>query len=161
MRWFLSLLVAIIVVSTSSPQPPKAAIALAKAKREREAICTSAECKAKMAAAVALLKAKRERESECMTDFIEAFKKSELLKMPLFLWVGMTCEASPEIRSAYPNAIHCHMDSLNGSSAPRLLVKMPGVTMATAIPRKDIPSAIKRIRSITNVPPSGLDDCGT
>lgn len=74
--------------------------------------------------------------AECHTDLASA--KADALKQDkqLVLWVGMTCEAIPEIRDGLSACVHCHVDSYNGSATPRLCVPVEGG--AWCFPRTDL-----------------------
>lgn len=123
MRQFLSLFLILVLCAPTYSQGAeskvKVALAVAQAARERTA-AKMALAKAK--AVVALAAAKRERETGCMSDVGKALARAKSEGKPLFVWVGMTCEASPEIRREFKNAIHCYAAANNGNSTPRLIV---------------------------------------
>lgn len=86
---------------------------------------TPAEIKAKFDTALALAKAKRERETlaaTCFRDVETATKTAEKLGKKLILWVGLKCEAYPELRKEFANCIHCHTDTFSGDATPRIVV---------------------------------------
>lgn len=85
--------------------------------------CPVCDCEAAVAKAKAalLLKASA-KEHECTTDLSTAMRRAEKEGRILMVWVGMTCVAAPGIRDAFPDAVHCHCDEMNGNAMPRLLV---------------------------------------
>lgn len=86
-----------------------------------------AVCKAK--ATLALAKASRERmnaqtvsRDECLKNYESAVIKATHFGRPLVLWVGMECSEAVEFKNALPDAVHAHLLSWNGSSAPRVVI---------------------------------------
>lgn len=91
----------------------KTSLALAAAAREREYVQS--------------IKATADA-GKCFESVIDAEKASKATGRPLILWVGMKCESVPSVRQALSNAIHCHTDSYNGDSSPRIVFKTPDGT---------------------------------
>ena len=108
----LALCLCVMVVSQAGADPKsdaEAAMALAKAK-------------------VIVLRdePKNAARTECYTDLTAAKAESARVGKQLVLWVGMTCEAIPEIRDGLAACVHCHVDSYNGSASPRLCLPVEG-----------------------------------
>lgn len=103
----------------------KAALDLAVRQRERDEIAA-----AKSRACESLKKMCSERSrgeyEDCLTDLNAAATKALKEKLPLFVWVGMTCDK--DVRAAFPTAIHVHVDSMNGATYPRLVISSKGET---------------------------------
>jgi hypothetical protein len=60
---------------------------------------------------------------ECYTSLAAAQAEAKRLALPLVLWVGMTCEAEPELRDAIAaECVMCHLAESGGSATPRVLV---------------------------------------
>lgn len=133
----LALIQSTLAEDVVSASRAKAALAIAKASRER------AEIKAaKEKVAAALLRCQHERETHgCSSDLDAAGAKAKAEGKPLFVWVGMTCDAV--IRKEFANAVHVHLQTLNGDSTPRLVVgnhlqswRLPKAELgAAAVPR--------------------------
>lgn len=98
---------------------------------------TPGELRAK--SALALAAAAREREytqaikavadkGKCYESVAEAELAAKVTNKRLILWVGMKCESVPSVRQALSNAIHCHTDTYNGDSSPRIVFKTPDGT---------------------------------
>lgn len=102
----------------------QAALALSHAQRMRDAkeALTGPGDAAKAKVALLLASAQRARSEKdgCMSDLGAAIARAEKEKRHLFVWVGMTCDKT--IRKEFSNGVHCHVDTLNGSAAPRLIV---------------------------------------
>ena len=172
MRVILSAVIAVALCVFAEAQTPeyraKAAIALSAAQRERDAVCKPGmKCCDVAKATVALAKAKRERENSCTSDLAAAIERADRERRPLFVWVGMTCTASPEIRKSFPAAVHCHADSLNGNATPRLLVMPPNAKLAQGFAKTTFsPATVGQIRGVLGIPASTPRlvlpaDCGT
>lgn len=123
MRLFLTALIALAAICPALPAQADVAIAKARAKasldlavrqRERDAIAA-----AKTKAESALKKMCQSR--ECMEDYSAAIERAKREARPLILWVGFDCKSEPALRRAFPDAIHCHVDAMNGSTAPRIV----------------------------------------
>jgi len=84
----------------------KTALSLAAAAREREYIQSIKDLP---------------NEGKCFESVTEAERASKASGRKLVLWVGMKCESVPSVRQALSNAIHCHVDSFNGDSSPRIV----------------------------------------
>lgn len=97
----------------------KASLLLAQAHRTH----TPTDAKAHAAAVLHLVQCQREREASCTSDLAAAQERAARTGKPLFVWVGMTCTAAPEIRKAFAYGVHCHVDANNGDTTPRLLVQ--------------------------------------
>jgi len=91
---------------------------------------TPGEIRAKTALSLAAAAREREyiqsvkalpNEGKCFESVAEAEKASKASGKQLILWVGMKCESVPSVRQALSNAIHCHVDSFNGDSSPRIV----------------------------------------
>jgi len=87
------------------------------------------ETVAKSKAILALTKAARERGEQerviatgCFDDEATAKKLAEKLGKKLILWVGMKCEDVPSIRKDLSDCVHCHTESHNGDTTPRVVV---------------------------------------
>lgn len=123
MRPYLSLCLTLILCLPSLAQPAAIKLAIAQAERQRES-----NTKAKALAMLAIAKAQANRRAnECMNDPAAALERSRVEGKPVFFWVGMTCHDLPALRATFTGeAIHCHMDSANGSAKPRLVVQPIG-----------------------------------
>ena len=127
MRCLLSVLVLVLCAPivraddvTLAKAKAKATLAITQAARERAAFKVSTECQNAAKAALEKCKLEREEREGCMTDLGAASAKASAEGKVLFVWVGMTCE--PSIRKEFPQAVHCHVDSLNGYTTPRLAI---------------------------------------
>jgi hypothetical protein len=90
----------------------KAALSLAAKSRERE--------HAKYLQAVA--------KNPCRTDWNEAEKEAITTGKAVVIWVGMKCCDNKELRLALPDAIHVHLDTMNGNSKARVVLAHPAKT---------------------------------
>lgn len=115
----------------------KAALDLAVRQRERDDI---AAAKAKAADALRHCAKCRAESEGCMTDLSAASTKASKESKPLFVWVGMTCD--DKVRKAFPDAIHVHVDAMNGGSFPRLVVQRPGSAETWRFLKEDIGAPI-------------------
>lgn len=125
MRCLFSLIAIVLCVASArsddvatAAAKAKAALALSKCQRDRAA---AAACESKAKALLALIKAQRDRLEPCMEDIAAAMEKGRAEKRPLFVWVGMECQK--DVRDAFPQAVHCHVEANNGDATPRLLVE--------------------------------------
>lgn len=144
MRYLLSFLGVLLLAATCSAQDVAVARAKAQAILTLRAIgcgdhCVVAapptcgpDCAAKINASLLLARIARER-GECMTDWDAAFARAEKTGKPVFLWVGMTCERT--IRGQFPDAVHVHLQEMNGNSTPRLLVGQAAQKQFSLFPR--------------------------
>ncbi len=134
MRFFISILaIALAICPSVNPSVNADDIAIAKARaraaldlmqRDRE----RAEVQiAKTVAAFELQKLSKDR--ECMEDVQSAVERSAREGKLLLIWVGFSCKAEPEIRSAFPDAIHCHAETANSDGTQRILLGNPPATL--------------------------------
>ncbi len=100
----------------------RAALDLMQRDRERAEVHV-----AKTVAAFELKKLAKDR--ECMEDVQSAVERSAREGKLLVIWVGFSCKAEPEIRAAFPDAIHCHADTANGDGTQRILLGNPPATL--------------------------------
>ena len=88
----------------------------------------------------------------CYSSVERATEVSEKTGRPLVLWVGMRCEDSPAIRSALTDAIHCHVETLDGDDSARLVLGKPGAR--SSVKQKDLtPESAPLIRKLAGLPP--------
>jgi hypothetical protein len=121
---------AALMLATVSPAKAMPCDGLCQGKCECCGDSCNCDQKTKAKALLLLKAAERVREQhDCATDFPAAFNRAKAENRVLMVWVGMTCVSAPEIRDAFPDAVHCHCDSMNGSSTPRIL--------ATQLPSPD------------------------
>lgn len=124
--------------------PSKASAMLAKAAQVREgAVKECASCLA--SAALSKCKLEREDQAGCLTDLVEAQTKAKKSTAPLFVWIGMTCDVS--VRKAFPEAVHVHVEAMNGGTFPRLVVQKASNTETWRFFKADIsPSIIQPVK---------------
>jgi hypothetical protein len=133
----------------------KAALALSHAQRMRDQKKSAHDPEtAKAALLLATVQRQRIEREGCMTDLSSAIARSEREKKPLFLWVGMTCDRS--IRDAFKTSVHCHVDELNGSSEPRLVVGPDKVTNWKLMKQELKPAVIPEIRKFLQPVPQKI-----
>ena len=127
----LSVSPAVVVADESDLIRSKAALVLAQVARERG--------KVKLV-------------DVCYASVEKATEVSEKTGRPLVLWVGMRCEDSPAIRSALTDAIHCHVETLDGDDSARLVLGKPGAR--SSVKQKDLtPESASLIRKLAGLPP--------
>lgn len=153
MRWLLSASMALLLIApcartdddSKAKAKAKAALFLAQSQRER---ALKADAKASVLKMLAKVQHERD-EGACMTDLHAAIAKSEKTHKPLFLWIGMTCDK--EVRGAFSDAVHCHIEALNGDDSPRLIVgaKQPNLRMHKSEINQD---TVPRIKSFLQKP---------
>jgi len=88
----------------------------------------------------------------CYSSVEKAAEVSEKTGRPLVLWVGMRCEDSPAIRSVLTDAIHCHVETLDGDDSASLVLGKPGAR--SSVKQKDLtPESASLIRKLAGLPP--------
>lgn len=60
----------------------------------------------------------------CIPDVPAARAKATAESRPLLIWVGGCESVDKAVRGAFPDAVHCHCDSFNGSDEHRLLIPL-------------------------------------
>lgn len=125
MKRFLLLSIAVIAIFGSVAQAAESdaaaalALALADNSKKKDPVPDAA------AKALAdTLKAKPKRSQPCFESIEKAQAEASKTGKRLVLWVGMLCESKPEVRSVLDDCVHCHCDTFEGDSSPRVLVEI-------------------------------------
>jgi len=91
---------------------------------------------------------------DCSNSLQDTLSRSKRENKPYMLWVGMACTEAPEIRKAFPDAVHCHLDSLNNNSTPRIVAGKPGQSLNYVYLKSSFDSTTpQRIRDALNYSP--------
>ena len=62
----------------------------------------------------------------CIAELPAARAKANAENRPLLIWVGGCETVDKTVRGAFPDAVHCHCDTINGSAEHRLLIPIRG-----------------------------------
>lgn len=92
------------------------------------------------------------RRSPCLDDLAAARSKATAEKRPLLIWVGGCESVDQVVRGAFPDAVHCHCDALNGSSEHRLLIPTQAGSYAVFNSDTLTPASLADIRSVIEKP---------
>ena len=100
----------------------------------------------------------------CIADVPTARAKAAAESRPLLIWVGGCDTVDKAVRGAFPDAVHCHCDSINGSSEHRLLIPVREGSYAVFDSQKLTKASVPDIRAVlerapAKTSPRDCEDC--
>jgi len=93
-------------------------------------------------------------QSACLADVPTARAKAAAESRPLLIWVGGCETVDKAVRGAFPDAVHCRCDSLNGSSDHRLLIPLQAGSYAVFNSEKLTKANVPDIRAVLERAPA-------